>query len=139
MSLFDFISLVRFLKRFDVRRRKPVAQPVPDVNADDVERVVRREFPAGQFATVTGLLSKYATARGRHGPARVQLAALKLANGSVEKLRGHLAWPDYRDLLASAEYPYYHRMGLKVREMSADDKGHIFDSDWQQYEAWLRK
>jgi hypothetical protein len=69
----------------------------------------------------------------------VQLAVLKLANGSLEKLRSNLesAKRDYRDILAYAEYPEYLKKGLRIRELPADEELRIIDNDWRQYEAWL--
>jgi hypothetical protein len=70
-------------------------QPVPSVTQDDVERIVRRDFPEVQFSVVLSILSEYASARERH---RVQLAAVKLAKGNLEELRSlELANQDFRD------------------------------------------
>jgi hypothetical protein len=72
---------------------------------------------------------------------RVQLAALKLANGSLENLRTQveIAIGDYRDVLGSAEYPAYRKVGVRIRELPIDERLQIIDSDWRQYEQWLRK
>jgi hypothetical protein len=96
MSLFDFASLTHFLRRFAFGRGRPITQPVPDVTPSDVERVVRRDYPSEQFADVMTLLDECGT---KEGP-RVQLAALKLAKGSVGKLRPLVesAERDYRDI-----------------------------------------
>ena len=139
MSLFDFVSLARFLKRVAFGRRQLVAQPVPVVTPNDVERVVRRDFSNGQFDAVMALLNDCRIGSGES--ARVQLAALKLTEGSREKLRAYLesAKLDYRDVLVAAEYPDYSKMGFKVREMPSEDQRRIVDSDRAQYERWLRK
>jgi hypothetical protein len=111
----------------------PSKQPVPHVTSIDVERIVERDFKY-EFTTAMALLNEV-------GPARVQLAALKLANGNVEKLRSNIksAQGDYRDILAFAEYPEYHKKGFRVSELPADERTRIIESDWRQYEEWLRK
>ena len=134
------MRLTQFLRRFFsiggsvVPEPEPSSkQPVPHVTSIDVERIVERDFKY-EFTTVMALLNEL-------GTARVQLAALKLANGSVEKLRSNIesAKRDYRDVLAFAEYPEYHKNGFRVSELPADERTRIIESDWQQYEGWLRK
>jgi len=118
MSLLDFVSLAAFLKRLAFGRGRSVAQPVPDVTPNDVERIVRRDFPNEQFADVMTILGECGTKNGHPGGPRVQLAALKLAQGSVEKLRPLVedAKRDYRNVLVWAEYPNYHKIGFRARE-----------------------
>jgi hypothetical protein len=141
MSLFDVVPLVNFLKRLAFGHRQPIPQPVPDVTSSDVERVVRRDFASEQFAEVITLLDECGAKNGQRGGPRVQLAALKLAQGSVEKLRPLVesAKRDYRDVFVWAEYPNYHKIGFRVRELPNKERRRIIDSDWKQYEGWLRQ
>lgn len=106
MSLFDVVPLVNFLTSLALGRRRSIAQPVPGVTSSDVERVVRRDFAKEQFADVMTLLGECGAKNGQRGGPRVQLAALKLAQGSVEKLKPLVesAKRDYRDVLVWAEY-----------------------------------
>ena len=74
---------------------------------------------------------------------RVQLAALKLANGNLKRLRYAIedAKRDYRDVLAPAEYPSYLKE-TSIASRPAPDAGamqRIFEEDWAQYEDWLKK
>jgi hypothetical protein len=71
----------------------------------------------------------------------VRLAALKLANGSLEGLRRAVdrAKLDYRDVLAPAEYPKFTEFGLRARRLRSRVQQQIFSDDWQQYERWLKK
>jgi hypothetical protein len=134
------MSFIRFVERF-VLRRRPVSQPTPDVTPDDVERVVRRDFPSDQVPNVTALLNERKTGSLEYGP-RVQLAALKLANGSLEQLRACLetATRDYRDVLVPAEYPEYSRIVFRLHQkMSITEHNRVIKSDWRQYEEWLRR
>jgi hypothetical protein len=118
-----------------------VTQPIPQVTAEDVERVVCRDFSADEYASVIAILSEYGTEKWHREPTRVQLAALKVANGSVQSLRACIASArrDYRDALAAAEYPAYCKTGFQPRELPAEERRRIVDSDWRQYEEWLKK
>ncbi len=118
-----------------------VRQPIPQVTPDDVQRVVRRDFSPEEYPAVMAILGEYGTERWHRELARVQLAALKMANGSVQNLRACIASAkrDYRDALAAAEYPHYSSTGLRVRELTAKQQRRIIDGDWQQYKEWLRK
>jgi hypothetical protein len=53
-------------------------QPTPDVTGVDVERVVRRDFPADRVAEVLVMLNEYGTEAWQREPHRVHLAVLKL-------------------------------------------------------------
>ena len=116
-------------------------QPVPQVTAADIERVVRRDFAETQVADALAILAEYGPQAWHREPARVRLAALKLANGSLEGLRQAVdrAKLDYRDVLAPAEYPKYTEFGLRARRLRSRVQQQIFSDDWQQYERWLKK
>lgn len=115
-------------------------QPTPTVSRADVERVVRREYPAEQFVQVMAILDRYGT-RKKLQPerARVHLAALKLAGGDPGKLAALLDDPDYRDLLAAAEYPGYLASWMEMARLPAPEQRRIVDADWAQYMAWLNR
>ncbi|MGB6676873.1 MAG: hypothetical protein WBE44_09305 [Terriglobales bacterium] len=87
------------------------------------------------------LLNEYGHETWHRESFRVRLAILKLAHGSVEKLRVRIeaAKSDYRDILAAAEYPDYCKIGFRIRELPADEQRQIINRDWKQYEDWLRK
>ena len=113
-------------------------QPTPQVSRHDVERVVRRDFPATAYTDVISVLDEYGTADHHRERERVQLAVLKLANGSKEMLRQAVedAKCDYRDVLSPAEYPDY---PWDADELPADEQRKIIEADWQQYSDWLTK
>lgn len=113
-------------------------QPVPRVELEDVERVVRRDYPETQFDSVMAVLREYKSQRER---SRVLLATLKLANGNLDELRKHIgtALQDFRDVLAPAEYPEYWRRGSSGLRMAGNEGDQVIDSDWEQYEAWLKR
>lgn len=117
------------------------SQPIPQVTPDDVERVVCRDFTAADYTTVTAMLNEYGTEKWHRESTRVRPAALKVANGSVQKLRACIdsAKQDYRDALAAAEYPAYCKIGFRVRELPEKERRRIIDEDWRQYEEWLKR
>jgi hypothetical protein len=135
---------LRRLLRIDAAQRassKGISQPIPEVTRDDVERVVCRDFTADEYPAVTAMLGEYGTERWHREPTRVQLAVLKVANGSVQKLRACIdsAKRDYRDALAAAEYPGSCKVGFRIRELPEKERRRIIDEDWRQYEEWLKK
>ena len=115
-------------------------QPIPDVTQDDVERIVRRDFPAIKFEDVIAILAEYVT-QGDGGAIRVRLAALKLADGDLDSLRKHIATAnrDYRDVLVAAEYTEFWKATSRVHTLPRSEHERLFDADWKQYENWLRR
>lgn len=112
-------------------------QPTPSVTEADVERVVRRDFPA----TVVGeILDLIATVEVREKP-RVVLACLKIANGKLDRLRADLAdasgW--YRELLSEAEYPLATKRWFRLASLPEDEVRAIYEKDWRQYSEWLTR
>lgn len=115
-------------------------QPTPAVTSEDVEPIVRRDFPDDDFDKALAVLSGYETSNQQSEPYRVQLAALKLANGDLGALRYHIisANNDYRDIIAAAEYPVYMLQGSSITNLTECEKKLIIDSDWRQYKEWLQ-
>ena len=124
------------------RERRAVHPPIPDVSPRDVEKIVRRDFPAEQFSEINAVLEGLDR---RLDGARVRVAALKLADGSLEALRRQIALAnrDYRDVLVAAEYPRYWeaaaKVGLRLKKLSKKERQRIVDADWKQYCDWLQK
>ena len=139
------IHQLKRLLRLDARPsaspRPAFTQPVPQVTPFDVERIVRRDFSPAEYDTVMAMLGEYGTEEWHAGPTRVQIATLKMADGSVQKLREciEVAKRDYRDALGAAEYPAYCKILLRVRDLPDEEKNRIFDSDWRQYQEWLKR
>jgi hypothetical protein len=117
-------------------------QPTPDVTSADVERVVRRDFPADRFAVVMAMLNEYGADESWQREAdRVRLAALKLAAGNIERLRYEIegAKADYRDVLGPAEYPGYGKRARGRKKLPPEEEQRIIDADWKQYQDWLTR
>lgn len=115
-----------------------VRHQFPTVTPNDVARIARRDFPEEQFDSVMAVLNGYESKRER---SRVRLATLKLANGDLNALRKQIATAreDFRDVLAPAEYPEYSRLDVLLRTVPTEENQRILDSDWRQYEAWLKR
>jgi hypothetical protein len=113
-------------------------QPVPNVAAADVERVVRRDFPPDEVAAVLAALETYGSKRWHNEVPRVRLAILKLAAGRQSGLRDALvsADRDFRDVLSAAEYPVYFQHVAPGGNDEAKRQSAI-DADWQSYRQWF--
>ncbi len=115
-------------------------QPVPNVSDADVERIVRRDFPAGAVAEVLATLAAYGPKTWHREVARVRLAILKLAGGDLARLHRALATADtdFRDVLASAEYPAY-LTNVPPSGPVTEQHREAIESDWAQYRRWFEQ
>jgi len=116
-------------------------QHIPSVNSEDVERIIKRDFPPDCQDEIRHILSAYGRDTFHQEINRVRLAVLKLASGKIDQLRREVenACCDYRDTLLVAEYPAYGRMMLKIDSLSPKERKKITDSDRDQYEEWLHR
>jgi len=87
------------------------------------------------------LLDEYGVESWHRARDRVHLAALKLAAGSVERLRSQVeeAKRDYRDVVGPAEYPGYMRRWFRIQGLPPEEQQQIIGADWCQYQEWLAK
>jgi hypothetical protein len=110
-------------------------QPTPTVDANDVERVVRRDFPPHAIEEILRLVADL-DVREKD---RVVLACLKIANGNLDRLRGELANASgyFREILSEAEYPLATRRWFRMNSLSDEEVRRIYESDWRQYREWL--
>jgi hypothetical protein len=108
---------------------------------DWVVTKVRQVFPEENPDDVMEILDLYGVESYERERERVQLAILKLCEGSQEKLLHFLdvAKADYRDVLAWAEYPHAMRLSVAETEaLSAEERRGMQQRDLQQYQAWLQ-
>lgn len=112
-------------------------QPVPNITPEDVDRIVRRDYPSDMIDEVFALLEGYESRE----PYRVRLAALKLACGNIDDLKRYVEWAkmDYRDVIAPAEYPLASKKWSAMKNMADDEVEEIYARDWEQYQEWLKK
>ncbi len=115
-----------------------ICQPTPEVTSADVERILRRDFSAGDVARAVALLERYGDESRHREVDRVRLAVLKLAAGNLERLAEQVenAAGDYRDAIGPAEYPRY--LACYDQSLKDDEKQRIVDADWRQYQQWLQ-
>ncbi len=104
-----------------------------------VERITARLFPAESRAAAAAVLARYGTASHEREPLRVRVAALKLSQGSLERLQSLIesACRDYRDVLAWAESPV--ELRSPTWRMPEADSARIRAGDKQQYLEWLQQ
>jgi len=117
------------------------SQPTPNVSSADVERIARRDFPADRVVEVLAILREYGAEPWHPEVDRVRLAVLKEASGSIEGLRQGIetAKCDYRDALVGAEYPEYFKKVSGAGALPPEQVQRIIDSDWKQYQDWLKR
>jgi len=118
-----------------------MTQPHPNITGADVERIVRRDFPADRVDEVFAMLNEYGREDWHPEIDRVRMATLKLAAGSVEQLRMHIgaAKMDFRDVLSVAEYPGYTKKWFRIDKLPEEERQRIIDADWKQYQDWLTR
>ena len=114
-------------------------QAAPAVNANDVRRVVERDFPPESQELVFAILAEFRPDQGETA-ARIHLAALKLAGGDVDRLIAQIAVAthDWRDVVTAAEYPAYAKQ-RSPKSLSSERRQEIIQADWNQYHEWLGK
>jgi hypothetical protein len=137
--------MVTFLVVITMPPNSP-APTAPTVTSVDVERIVRRHFPADQVAEALAVLNEYGKEDWQREPHRVRLAVLKIVSGKLKSLRIMIkgAQSNYdivlNHLLPKAEYPSYRRrMRICGPPLSPDAWQRIIDTDWKQYQDWLTR
>lgn len=112
-----------------------VEQFVPQVSVEDVDRILKRDYPADRHAAIMRMIDD--AGQGDHP--RVVLACLKNAGGNMERLESQFsdAGMDWRDVIAGAEYPNYRRKALVIDQLPAAEQQAIVDLDRSQYLEWL--
>lgn len=116
-----------------------MAQPVPKVTEQDIQRLVDRDFPS-RADEVHSILRQYGPQPWHNEALRVRAAILRLADGDLTRLESALetAKSDYRDALATAEYPEMFRAGFRdTSKFTPDQLAEIEARDWQQYRDWF--
>lgn len=110
------------------------AQPTPKVTAEDVVRLLHREFGDEREQAAATLLARI-TEREAF---RIQAAAIKVANRSLDGLLRAVeqANRDYRDLLVAAEYSASAILGWQA---PIEAKQVAWQNDWDSYQAWFNR
>ena len=112
-----------------------MTQPTATVSEQDVERLLRRDYPEADHAEIRVWIRET-----KLGIPRVVAACLKNAAGSTQRLRQQLriARDDPRDVLAEAEYPLAVQKGFGANLLPWQWQ-EIYDKDWEQYQKWFTR
>ncbi len=112
---------------------------IPQVSSDDVERIIRRNFPAADYDSIWNSLRQYRDENSNDPPYRVYVAILKLSAGDPSRVPHFvtIARSDYRDVLLSAENPGFTADFVNAMKMNADDARALKRNDKRQYETWF--
>lgn len=118
-----------------------MSQPTAKVTPEDIDRIVRRDFPPAEHPYVFATLAEYGALEWQPERERVHAAILKLAAGDLVRLRQevNVATCDYRDVLAPAEYPLYCRKISPGKSISKVDEQAIIEADRKQYQEWFER
>lgn len=110
-------------------------QFVPDVREEDVERILRRDFPADAWEDLRRRIDQV-DHRERN---RIVVACMKNAAGDVKRLIGGLddaaGW--YREILGEAEYPHWMKKMFRIEKLSEAEKAQLIEKDKAQYLSWF--
>lgn len=114
-------------------------QKIPSISNDDINRIIKRDFPQLKPSEIEDVLKGY-NSESERGKNRVYASILKLSNGNIKLIREYVekANIDYRDVIALSEYPNYSEYAFED-ELPVQKKKQLIDDDWKQYEAWLDK
>ena len=110
-------------------------QFTPQVSEQDIERVLRRDFPVEHQQGLREMIQSIQVIE----KCRVILACMKNAGGDVQKLKGNLneASGYYREILAEAEYPFYTKKMFRIDKLTEQQKADIIEKDKKQYLNWF--
>jgi hypothetical protein len=114
-------------------------QPAPTVSQADVEKIIKRDYPADKYDQIMSMLNTYGTEDWQREPQRVRLSVLKLANGNIDELRRYIEWAkcDYRDVISPVEYPMATKKIFRMDKLTKEEIESIYKKDWEQYQKWI--
>ena len=117
-------------------------QPVPTVMEQDVERIVRRDFPATEVYAILSMLAEYGRDTYHWEPLRVRIDILKIANGDPSLIRGLVdnAKGEYRDAIFFAEYRRWGDHAFTSEsELTPEEEQKLIDADWKEFQDWFTR
>jgi hypothetical protein len=123
------------------RGNRQISLSRPFFTHEVVERIIKRDFHYHSESEVLGTLNEYKS-DDDEGTSRVQLAALKLSEGSLHKLKQFIeeAKRDFRDVVGPAETPRLLAVDPVVYlGLPEDEKDRITDEDLDEYLSWVQK
>ena len=111
------------------------AQPAAKVTANQLDRLIAREFP--QYTDEVNIKLDKVGGDNPNGKNRISAAIIKLANKDFKSLDHYIdiANTDNRDVLSQAEYPRCSK--LEFGEFDKNEIKRIYLEDWREYTKWL--
>lgn len=108
-----------------------------DLTPEFVATLIRRLFDSAERDSAATILGQYGVLPHEREQIRVRVAALKLSQGDLGRLREAVehARRDYRDVLAWAEYP--EELRRPTWRLRAEEVHGIRARDLTQYLDWL--
>ena len=112
-------------------------QFTPQVNQEDVERVLQRDFPVEHWQELREMI-QLVQVREKD---RVILACLKNARGDVQRLKGNLNEAEgyWREIISEAEYPFYSKKMFRIDKLTEKERADLIEKDKKQYLDWLNR
>lgn len=114
-----------------------VTQQIPDVDEQDVWRVLQRDYALADLEEFREAIRRIEVREKW----RIVLACLKNGAGAAGALRGELANAEgwWREIISEAEYPNASKRWSRLQKLPEAEQQAVYDKDWRQYEAWLRR
>ena len=112
-------------------------EPASKVSDKKLQRLMQREF--GSRAGEVNQKFQRINSDTPSGKNRFSAAILKLANRDFDRIDYYIniCNDDFRDVVASAEYPLRAKLGFN--KIAGWKKRKIYLSDWKEYSNWLCK
>jgi hypothetical protein len=135
------VKIDRVAEARDIQRgTRQLSMMRPFFNQQVVERITKRDFPQYSESTVLDILNQF-KADDDELSWRTRLDALKLSEGSLEKLKEQIgeARRDFREVVMPAET---HRIFVDVvayARLSEDEKDRTSEEDLNEFLSWVQK
>lgn len=112
-------------------------QFTPQVNQEDVERVLQRDFPVEHWEELREMIRRVHVREKD----RVILACIKNAGGDVQRLKGNLNEAEgyWREIISEAEYPFYSKKMFRMDKLTEKERAGLIEKDKKQYLDWLNR
>ena len=109
-------------------------------NREVVERIIKRDFPQRSVSEVMDILDRYEAA-DEELSWRTRLDALKLSEGSLEKLKQQIgeARRDFREVVMPAETPRIFADVVAYARLPEDEKDRTSQEDLNEFLSWVQR
>ena len=112
----------------------------PFFNRQVVERITKRDFPQYSESEVLDILNQFKVDDDELSW-RTRLDALKLSEGSLEKLKEQIgeARRDFREVVMPAETPRIFADVVAYARLPEDEKDRTSEEDLNEFLSWVQK